>query len=118
MPSWPRSPNSSRASSTKKGREPLEIRLSPPASAGFSKTLLRRRRNIDLPIDRRPRMAAEEALRGHHQFLGVLGVRLHPGFAGRKPQVGGVADADEAEPPRFLQRRQARRPQFARRERR
>ena len=46
------------------------------------------------------------------------GIRVHPRLADRQPAVGGVADADEAEPPGFLQRGQPGRPQFARRERR
>src|ERR1700756_4706053 len=78
--------------------------------------LLPRRLNVDLPRDRWSRMALEEALRGPHQLLGVGRILLHPGFAGGESVVGGIADADEAEPLGFLQRGQAGGPQFTRRE--
>src|SRR5665213_4051729 len=73
---------------------------------------------MDLPADRRTGMAVEEALRGHDELLGLTGVRRHPGLAGRQSRIRGIADTDEAEPLRFLERRQSGRPYLAWRERR
>ena len=52
-------------------------------------------------------MSVEESLGSHHQMFCVCGILRHPRFAGRKPSIGGVADADEAEPLGLLKRGQA-----------
>ena len=54
-------------------------------------------------------MAVEEAHGGHHQRLGILGMLGHPRLAWlQEHRIGGVADADEAETPGFVERRQPR----------
>src|SRR5579859_6739123 len=63
-------------------------------------------------------MALEEAPCGHDLLLGVGRILLHPLLAFRQAAVGGVANADETEALRLVQRGQARRPDFARRKRR
>ncbi|GCC45301.1 hypothetical protein chiPu_0029346, partial [Chiloscyllium punctatum] len=58
---------------------------------------------------RRTGMAVEEAHGGHHQRLGILGMLGHPRLAWlQEHRIGGVADADEAETPGFVERRQPR----------
>src|SRR5437868_663404 len=78
--------------------------------------LFRRRHDINLPADRRTGVAVEEALRGDRKLLGVLAILPHPGLADRQPPIGGIADADEPEPPGLLKRGQPPRPELARRE--
>jgi len=72
----------------------------------FSTGLFRRRRDKNFPVGRRPRMPAEEPLRGHHHLLGIFGILRHPSLADRQPPIRGIADADEAEPLGFLERSQ------------
>src|SRR5262249_23655334 len=60
--------------------------------------LFRRRHDIDFPVSRRAGMAAIEALRRHHQPLGIGCILGHPPLTRRQVPVGcGIADADEAE---------------------
>src|ERR1043166_8972737 len=81
--------------------------------------LFRRWHDIDFPVSRRPGMPAIEPLRRHHQPLGIISIFRHPLLAGRQVPGGcHVANADETEALRLLQRRQARRPRLALRERR
>src|SRR4029450_11924354 len=81
--------------------------------------LLRRRHNIDFPVSRGPWMPTIESLRRHHEPLGIGGILGHPVLACRRIPGGcRVAYADEAELLGLLERGQARRPSFARRERR
>src|ERR1700745_3663236 len=93
----------------------LEKLLRTPIAVGAGE-LLRRWLNINFPRNRRAGMALKESLGRHDHLLGILRIRLHPGVAARKPGVGGIANADEAEPLGLVQRGETRRPQFARRE--
>src|SRR5215468_2225363 len=81
--------------------------------------LLCRRHDIDFPVSRGRGMPAIEALRRHHQLLGVGGIVGHPLLACRQiPGGRRVADADEAEALCLFERHQSRRPRFALYERR